>query len=158
MRFLYQSTSFSHIDVGNYLEELTSHICDTYAGLDQEIELQTHFEDIQLNINQAVPLGLIMNEILANTIEHGFGLTDSGVITIAMHESDEQIFLMIEDNGKGSTEEIRQITSSESTGSAIVGALIQQLGAELNIENTDGIKLSLSFQKSDAAGSSNARL
>jgi two-component sensor histidine kinase len=159
-KILYQSASFSNINVSSYLNELTDHICTTYARPNQQIKLQTQFEDVQLNMNQAVPVGLIVNEILANAFEHGFEQTDSGIIKISLHQSGESICLIIEDNGKGAAKEIRKITSisSGSTGSAIVGALTQQLSAELNIENTDGIKISLKFRKSDAAGSSNAQL
>jgi two-component sensor histidine kinase len=152
---LYQSNSFSEIDLADYLEELTEYICSTYIGHQQEITFDTHFDDIQLNINQAVPVGLVINEILANAIEHGFDENDGGRINISVHEIEETVQIQIEDDGRGLPEG-SDMAGSESTGSAIVAALIKQIEGDLTVESKGGLNVNIVFQKSDTSGSSNA--
>jgi len=152
---LYQSSSFSNIDLASYLEELTDYICSTYVGHHKDISLETSFDHVRLNINQAVPVGLIINEIMANAIEHGYKEQDAGIITIAVHEIEEKVQIQINDDGNGLPENI-DFSSSDSTGSAIIGALIQQIDAELTVGRDEGLNVKIVFQKSAASGSSNA--
>ncbi|WP_441000386.1 sensor histidine kinase [Fodinibius sp. SL11] len=152
---LYQSKSFSDINLADYLDELTDYICSTYIGHQKEITVETNFDPVQLNINQAVPVGLIINEIMANAIEHGFQENSTGTITISVHQIEDKVQIQISDDGDGLPEDV-DFTSSDSTGSAIVGALIQQINGDLTVENDRGLKVNIVFQKSDATGSSNA--
>jgi two-component sensor histidine kinase len=131
------------------------YICSTYVGRDKDISLETSFDPVRLNINQAVPVGLIINEIMANAIEHGFKEKGTGTITIAIHEIEDKVQIQISDDGDGLPEDV-DFTSSDSTGSAIVGALIQQIDGDLTVENDGGLEVKIVFQKSDASGSSNA--
>lgn len=152
---LYQSKSFSDINLADYLDELTDYICSTYIGHQKEITVETNFDLVQLNINQAVPVGLIINEIMANAIEHGFKEKSTGTITIAVHEIEDKVQIQISDDGGGLPADV-DFTSSDSTGSAIVSALIQQIDGDLTVENDRGLNVKIVFQKSDASGSSNA--
>lgn len=152
---LYQSKSFAEIDLKDYMKELTNHICSTYITNDKKIVLESNFDDVQLNINQAVPVGLIINEILANAIEHGFEGRQEGTIKIGMHQVDEKIQIQIKNDGNGLPDDV-DFAQSESTGFAIVGALIKQIDGDLSVENKEGLNIKLTFHKSDASGSSNA--
>lgn len=152
---LYQSKSFSEIDLKNYMQELTNHICSTYIAKDKNIRVESNFDEVQLNINQAVPVGLIMNEILANALEHGFKDKQSGTIKMAMHQIDEKVHIQVKDDGSGFPGNI-DFQESNGTGSAIISSLIQQIDGELSVKQQNGLTLKLIFQKSDASGSSNA--
>lgn len=152
---LYQSKSFSEIDLRDYMKELSSHICSTYGSNDENITLENNFDDVQLNINQAIPVGLIINEIMANAIEHGFEGKESGIIKITMHEIDKKIYIQIKDDGNGLPEHF-DLQKSEGTGSAIVGALIQQIDGSLSVEKNGGLNFKLVFEKSDASGTGNS--
>lgn len=152
---LYQSQSFSEIDLKDYMHELTHYICSTYIANGKNITVENNFDDVQLNINQAVPVGLIINEIMANAIDHGFEEKQSGTIKIGMHQVDEKIHIQIEDDGQGLSEDV-DFHKSEGTGSAIIGALIRQIDGALTVEKNDGLNIKLTFQKSDASGANNA--
>ncbi|MDZ7659004.1 sensor histidine kinase [Fodinibius sp.] len=152
---LYQSNSFSEVDLAAYMKELTNHICSTYITKDKNITLESNLGQVQLNINQAVPVGLIINEIMANAIEHGFDGRQSGTIKIGMHQVDKKVHIQIKDDGKGISAD-DDFENSESTGSAIIAALIQQIDGELSVEDNGGLNITLTFEKSDASGSSNA--
>lgn len=152
---LYQSNSFSEIDLADYLNELTEYICSTYIANQKEITIETNFEHVQLNINQAVPVGLIINEIMANAIEHGFNQKKSGTIKVAVHEIESKVQILINDDGDGLPGHV-DFNSSESTGSAIVEALVQQINGDLTVVNDNGLQVKIVFQKSDASGSRNS--
>jgi len=151
---LYQSHSFSEINLDNYIGELSDYICETYVDGDKKIDLNTQLQEVTLNINQAVPAGLILNELLANTIEHGFEHKTQGSIMIHLNESDGRVQLLLKDNGKGLPPDFN-LETANTTGFTIVKALVQQLDGELTIKNSEGPSMELQFSKSDASGSSN---
>lgn len=154
---LYQSDSFSEINLSQYLQKLTNFISDTYTHDQKEINLRNHFEDITLNINQAVPVGLIMNEVLTNTIVHGFDTMDNTEIDVFLTEMNGRISLSIKNNGENLPEKLDN-ELPESSGLMIVRTLVQQLQGELIHKNGNGVVFNLKFMKSNAAGSSNAKL
>lgn len=154
---LYQSDSFSEINLNQYLQKLTNFISDTYTHDQKEINLRNHFEDITLNINQAVPVGLIMNEVLTNTIVHGFDTMDNTEIDVFLTEMNGRISLSIKNNGENLPEKLDN-ELPESSGLMIVRTLVQQLQGELIHKNGNGVVFNLKFMKSNAAGSSNAKL
>lgn len=154
---LYQSESFSEIHLNQYLQKLTNYIAETYINKQKEINLRTNFEDVLLNINQAVPVGLIVNEILANAISHGFNPHEEGEIVLLLSEVEERVSLSIKDNGGGLPADI-DYESAESTGLMIVKALVHQLDAEATFNNDNGVSFKLQFQKSNASGAANSNL
>lgn len=151
---LYQSDSFSEIRLDQYIKDLAEYICETYVAGDKEIDLHTQLQEVTLNINQAVPTGLILNELLANAIEHGFNGETKGSITIHLKESEGKVHLLLKDNGKALPFEF-DLESADSTGFTIVKALVKQLDGQLQITNTEIPTIELQFSKSDASGSSN---
>jgi len=151
---LYQSQSFSEIRLDHYIKKLSNYICDTYVNSDLEVDLTMDLQQVTLNINQAVPTGLILNELMANAIEHGFKEQSKGSITIHLQESDRTVSLLLRDNGKGLPFKF-DLETADSTGFTIVKALVKQLDGQLSIKNSDVPTLELKFRKSEASGSSN---
>jgi two-component sensor histidine kinase len=154
---LYQSKSFSEINLASYVQLLTDYISKTYIKQQKQIELITNFEDINLNINQAVPVGLILNEMLANAIEHGFKSGNQGEVVITLREHENQVALCVQDNGKGLPQNFDP-EKADTTGFTIINALVKQLKGDLKMKNGNGTTFKLEFFKSDAPGSRNANL
>ncbi|NGP88752.1 sensor histidine kinase [Fodinibius halophilus] len=154
---LYQSDSFSRVNLSHYLKKLTSYIVDVHIQDDVDISLKTYFEEVTLNINQAVPLGLIVNEMLANAVKYGCNPSCDGDITVSLSERDELVTLSIKDNGPGLPEEV-SYERADSSGMVIVKTLVQQLEGEVTLQDKEGVYFELKFQKSDAAGAGNANL
>lgn len=151
---LYQSQSFSEIRLDHYINKLSDHICDTYARSDKQIDLHANLEPVTLNINQAVPTGLILNELMANAIEHGLKEQMQGSITIHLDESEGKVRLVLQDNGKALPPDF-ELETADTTGLTIVKALVKQLDGRLSINNAAPSTIELEFSKSDASGSSN---
>lgn len=154
---LYQSESFSDISLSQYLQKLVNYIGETYIHNKKNINIQTHLDNVLLNINQAVPVGLIVNELMANAITHGFDATTDGEVILILSELDGRVSLSIKDNGKGLPGDFNY-ESADSSGLTIVKTLVRQLDADVTFKNGEGMAFNLQFQKSDAAGSSNANL
>lgn len=151
---LYQSHSFSAINMQDYMQQLTEHLRRTYFRDEEYMTINTEVDRVSLNINQAVPLGLIVNEILNRVlgVHHEYSIRCT--VTIQLRKNGNQVRLTITDGfnylsvNRGSVQE-------QPVGSAITEALIKQLKAEVDYKAEDGVLIDLRFVKSDARGSSN---
>ena len=150
---LYQSQSFSEIRLDHYIKELSDYICNTYVDSGKNIDLYTELDEVTLNINQAVPAGLILNELMANAIEHGFKSEKEGSMTVRLQESQGNIRITLQDSGNGFPPDF-DLETTESTGFTIIKALVRQLDGGLSLSNAKSTTLELQFLKSDASGSS----
>lgn len=151
---LYQSNSFSNMDFNDGLKNLVQTIMDTLDNTNN-IETVFNLDPIKLNINQAVPCCLIVNEVLTNSIKHAFNQTDKGLITVTLKKSDKQLHLQIEDDGVGLPDnEDKKETSS--LGMELISTLAYQLEAEYSYtsgESGKGALFEIRFNISDSPGS-----
>lgn len=148
---LYQSDSFSKVDFSEMIEKLSEDISKT-MGNDKNVEIKLNQEDIELNINQAIPCALMINEVLTNAYKHAFTGRKKGVIEIQISLSEDRIDLMVKDDGVGLKE------SDESTlGMHLIQILTQQLEGEYSYKGVPGgTTFSLNFTKKDVKGAANA--
>ena len=149
---LYQSRSLSHIKMADYIHELISFIKEVQDP-DENIKLTVSSDDTELNVNQAIPCALIINELVSNAYEHAFRGGEENKIEIHMTESGGMIKLILQDNGVGLPSDF-DLNESQSLGYTIVNTLIKQLDADIKLENNKGTKITLSFERSEAGGSS----
>jgi two-component sensor histidine kinase len=115
------------------------------------IEVALESEPIKLNVNQAIPCALIINEIVTNAYKHAFDGQESGSITIQVYEKDEQIHVKIHDNGVGIPEDMN-LDQSSSLGITLINLLQQQLEADLEFKRKDGTTIYLTFSKANVGG------
>ena len=145
---LYQAQDFSKIDFRDYIETLTETLFSSYKKETQDITLIIDVKDVFLNLDTAVPLGLIINELVTNSLKHGFKERDEGEISIALsHIDDDKIELNVRDNGIGLPEGFN-IKEAESLGLEIVAVLSEkQLNGDLKIKRDSGTEFQIVFQK-----------
>jgi two-component sensor histidine kinase/Tfp pilus assembly protein PilF len=108
------------------------------------IELQISAEKTKLNLNTAVSLGLIFNEILSNAVKHAFPNFGKGIIKVELFHENEIIFLKVDDNGIG-LQEIPKLEDSHTPGLMIVSIYAKQIKAKILIENKKGTSYTISF-------------
>lgn len=144
---LYQSENLSHIKFGNYLEGLLNNIFMTYGAGTGRISLKKDFENIPLSIGTAVPCGLIVNELVSNSLKHAFPANKKGELKVTLSRNDESrmIELKVSDNGVG-------IKEFAGLGLELVKTLVKQLGGsiELNREKGTEFRIRFSTEVSDA--------
>lgn len=141
---LYQSASYANLNFKKYLQEILSTLKNSFSVGNKKIVLKTDFQDVHLEVSTAIPLALIVNEIVTNSYKHAFNEVIKGSIEITLLEKDQTVFLTIKDNGPGF--EIENI-SKKSIGLEIVNGLVAQIGATLKCENRSGVAYTISFPK-----------
>lgn len=141
---LYNTSSLTEIEMGNYVEELVLSLHDTFAGPEQEISLNFDFDDITLDIDRAIPCGLLINEIVVNSFKHGFNNRESGTIEVVMKKQNGEARLVIADDGDGIPEDF-DISTSSSLGMMLIETFKNQLDANLDVSNTNGTRFTFAF-------------
>ena len=133
---LYQSDQFTQISFNEYIERLVRKIQELVKNQEQEIRFITEVEDIDLNINQAIPVGLMIDELLMNSMKFGFNGRSKGQIKIGLDKQGDDVLITLEDNGDGSSIKTYQERST-SLGKSLLDVLISQIEGEFNFWQTD---------------------
>lgn len=143
---LYQSPSLSQIDYPQYIRQLGAHLFRSYRVSSSRIELQTHIDDLQLSVDVAVPCGLIINELVSNSLKYGFPNGRGGVIRIELRRRpDGQSILTVADNGVGLPEEVG-FWNTQTLGLRLVGTLVKQLEGKVEVDRSEGTSVQVTFQ------------
>jgi len=144
---LYQSESLRTIGFQEYVRSLASDLYASYHPLSGTVELVIDVADIHLDIDTAIPCGLIINELVSNALKHAFP-GGTGTMTITMAEQSEGVYtLMISDDGIGIPEDL-DIETSGTLGLQLVKGLVEeQLEGTLDLQSIQGTSWSIRFQK-----------
>jgi PAS domain S-box-containing protein len=134
---LYRSTDLKRIDFGEYIETLSSDLYNTYAADPTILKLNVDVENLMLDINTSIPLGLILNELLSNAMKHAFPDKMKGEINVSFYITDDTYVLKISDNGIGLPDDF-DIFQSDSLGLKLVTSLTNQIDGNIEI-NRDGL-------------------
>jgi two-component sensor histidine kinase len=104
-------------------------------------------EDISLNIHTAIPCGLILNEIVSNSLKHAFPTGKGGEIEVSLHQiPDNKFLLTIKDNGTGFPEEL-DFRDAETLGMQLVTMLVNQLDGSIELERKEGTACRIVFSE-----------
>lgn len=142
---LYQANNFASVDMHTYLSELINYLKDSY-DLKQKIRFNVSIPHIELDISQAIPLGLIINEAVTNSIKHAFPSQFNKEITISMKQTTERkVNLLIMDNGVGFKDNF-DIAASKSLGLKLISGLSGDINAEFTLKSNHGTSIMLDFE------------
>ena len=142
---LYQSHNLSQINFPEYIRQLAAHLFHSYGVAAERIHLQTDLDELSLHLDAAVPCGLIINELISNSLKYAFPDGREGRIRIELRGlSDGTNRLVVADNGIGLRADIDWV-NTRSLGLRLVRTLAQQLGAELEVSSTAGTEVRLAF-------------
>lgn len=140
---LYNTENVSSIDMSFYIRELASYLSDSFS-IGQRIRFELTVEPVELDVSQAVPLGLILNEAITNSIKYAFPGGRNGTITISLSDSGAHHYLLvISDNGIG----IPQLNSNKSgsLGITLMRGLSEDIDGDFSIVNDNGTVIKISF-------------
>jgi PAS domain S-box-containing protein len=141
---LYQSKTLAKVEMDSYIKELARTLLFTYNSRKSNIQINIQVEDVFLDINSAVPCGLIINEIISNACKHAFKDRDKGNIDIFFGKKGDQFHLEVKDDGIGMGG-IVDFSQFKSLGMNLVHALSSQLGANLEVKTQNGVSFSITF-------------
>jgi len=143
---LYQSKDLSNIKIKDYLEELVSYITNTYnLGKEIKVNLTVDVKHKFIDLDKAIPCGIIINELLSNAFKHAFEKNKKdGLINIVFHENNKNYTLTVSDNGIGLPESVN-VKTSATLGLQLINSLVEQLDGQLNINTDKGTSFVISF-------------
>ena len=131
-----------------YIKDLLPRLIDTYQIDRNKIHLKLDLQELQLSLDESIPCGLIINEIVTNSLKHAFPGEVNGEIYIKMTSDSEKIKLLIEDNGVGLTEDYKpDQQNTNSFGFLLIYTLASQLEAEITIKTDNGMSIYLEWIK-----------
>ncbi len=145
---LYQGKSLSHIEMKDYFLNLGNHVIQTY-GMEDRITIECDMEALTIDIDHAIPIGLIVNELLSNALKYAFPDNSNGKICIRLQKHDSILHLEVSDNGIGKN------TSKELDGTGfgtqLIALLTAQLDGKMNLVVDQGTVVTFDFQLPKAA-------
>ncbi|WP_425237560.1 histidine kinase dimerization/phosphoacceptor domain -containing protein [Ulvibacterium sp.] len=145
---LYQGKSLSSIEMKGYFENLANYVLDAY-GVEGEVKVLFEMDRLELDVDTAIPIGLIVNELLTNSLKHAFPNKKEGTIRIGLNKKGPQLYMKVADNGVGNTSfEKMQDTGF---GTRLIQLLTQQLDGKIKVTIDKGTLVSFEFQYVKAA-------
>ncbi len=142
---LYASEDLDRIDFSVYCHELLKELIKTMKPPGIRISTKIDVDTVNLNIDTVLPCGLIINELVNNSLTHGFKNRDTGTIKVEFHcGEDNRCVLSVTDNGQGLPEGM-SLQEAKSLGMFIINSLTKQLGGKIEIESDKGLSISIFF-------------
>ena len=144
-QLLYRNNQMSSLLFNEYLESLVNQISNGFSLTNKNITLKTKFIELELDLDTAIPLGLITNELLSNAYKHAFNGKE-GIVRLELSKLMKNTYqLKVSDNGQGLAANF-DLTSMDSLGLDIVAILSEQINAELKIYNDNGANFDIVFK------------
>ncbi len=140
---LYQEDTISGVQMNDYINRLVSSLSSSY-GLDTErVNLRIEVENILLDVDSAIPLGLIVNELVSNSMKYAFPEQRTGSILISLKDTASELLLLVKDNGVGMD---ASKNSNQSFGLSMVNSLMRKLKAEMTIISQAGTSVEITIK------------
>jgi two-component sensor histidine kinase len=136
---LYQSANLAHIDFGDYARSICSYLYKSYVIDSSKIKLTLEADNIKIDVETAMPMGLILTELFSNTLKYAFEGRDSGNVNISLRFDGDWLVMVIADDGVGMDESFN-IKKTESLGLQLVDSLIEQLNGQLEFDSKNGTR------------------
>ena len=144
---LYQSRDLARIEFREYVRDLVSMVFHAYRSKSNAITLDLQIDPIFLDIHNAVPVSLILNEMVSNCLKHAFPDGHSGVITIYFKKHPQgQFSLVVRDNGIGVPKDF-DLENTASLGLRLIRILARQIGGTLNCCSQGGMEFKVTFSE-----------
>lgn len=143
---LYQTNDFSQINFSEYIVNLSKNLIHSYRINEQLIDLKLDIKPLFLNLDLSIPCGLIINELISNSLKHAFLEKQKGYILITLYLKNNYVYLSVSDNGKGFPKEL-DFRETESLGLQLVTTLSEQINAEITLQKTKGTIFNIKFKQ-----------
>lgn len=139
---LYKNSNLSRIPINEYIESLVRQIESSFPRTDIKLITELNSNNKKINIDNAVPLGLLINELLTNSFKHAFPNNENGIITVKLFETENNSVISVKDNGIGLPGDYKS-AEKHSMGMDLINILAEQIEAKLTIKNTKGSDFNL---------------
>ncbi len=145
---LYRARDLARVDLASYVRRLSSSLFRVYKAPDAEIGLHLDVRDVFLSVDAAIPCGLIINELVSNSLKYAFRKSGRGSVAIRMSRSGEEYELIVSDDGEGLPPYLN-VETTESLGLQLVTTLVKQLRGTLEVGRKKGVTFTIRFPESE---------
>jgi PAS domain S-box-containing protein len=144
---LYQSNDLANIKFSEYVRNLLSYLFRSYGVDHGTVQTKLDIDDVPLEIDTIISCGLIINELVSNSLKHAFPENSKGDICVALHPYEDQFMLAVSDNGIGLPQDM-EIKNTESLGLKLVTALVEEIKGTLEFHSNGGLQFKIVLKKS----------
>lgn len=135
---LYQTEDFANVEFSEYLKRLCKSLETTLKAPNKDISILYECEKMSLPIEKAIPLGLLINEVIVNSYKHAFKELNKGTVSLSLKKSEQDYYLIIKDNGVGFSNLEKPSKTSKSLGMKLIKTLTNQLKGTLDLQSKYG--------------------
>ncbi len=144
---LYQTKDFTSVNLSEYIHNISTNLLYSFKPKGKKISLKQETSIIFLNLDQAIPCGLIINELMSNSLKYAFTKKTKGIITVNVKvDKNENVQLIIADDGSGLKGGLN-FKSTQTLGLQLVMLLVSQLKGTIRLENKKGARFTIEFNK-----------
>ena len=143
---IYRTSDFSRLEFMDYLKTIISNLIQSYRSAKTRIDFVSEMHSVGLNLDQAIPCGLIINELVSNALKYAFKGRDHGTLTVKLNEEEGVVELAVIDDGIGLPADFA-FEKNNSLGIQLVYALLDQLDATVKVNQTEGTQFFISFKR-----------
>jgi PAS domain S-box-containing protein len=147
---LYQSKDLARLDIAEYLKGLSTGLFATYGVNPDQVALSVRVEDIPIGVDAAISCGLMVNELLSNSLKHAFPEGRNGEIKIELHGEGPHVTLEVADNGIGVPTNI-DFQSPNTLGLRLVSILAEQVRGTIELDRREGTRIVVRFENAESA-------
>ncbi len=148
---LYQSESLTGINLKTYVSRIVTPLLQTYATVSPRVTFSIDTESLVLAIEQAMPLGLVINELVSNALKYAFPGEKNGTVSVSLKRSGQHLVGAVSDNGVGIAPHV-DLNTSDTLGLNLVEALVEtQLNGSLELIRSKGTHFKIRFQIKEPA-------
>ena len=138
---LYQKDNLTGIEIKDYFEKLFRSLFDSYNIRREDIKLDMEIDDLMLDVDTVIPIGLVVNELVSNALKHAFP-SGQGLVNVSLKEVNDSLVLKVFDNGKGISN-AHEISNSDSFGYKLIRSFKRKMKGELDIRSDKGTQVSM---------------
>jgi len=143
---LYQSTNLKSIEFQEYITTLARDLYQSYVKDPERVKLLLDVEDVNIDIDTAIPLGLILNELITNSMKYGFPGDMEGKVFIDLSKKDDTYVLKVGDDGVGIPSDL-DFRNTSSLGMQLVNGLVSQIDGEIELNRDNGTEFVIKFKE-----------
>ncbi len=147
---LYSEGNIKGIKAKEYIANLLRSLCDSYNITNDKVKVNTQIDDLNLDVDTMIPLGLVLNELVSNSLKYAFKDGRKGELNVILKEEEQHLLLKVSDNGTGYPEGMN-IREMKSFGMKMIRAFAQKLKAKLDIYNHNGAVVEMQITKYNLA-------
>jgi PAS domain S-box-containing protein len=143
---IYRTADFSRLEFMDYIKTIASNLIQSYRTAATRVDFIPDMQSVGLNLDQAIPCGLIINELVSNALKYAFKGRKKGTLTVVLKEENNDVILAVKDDGVGLPKDFA-FEKNNSLGIQLVYALLEQIDATMRVDQSNGTEFFIRFQR-----------